>query len=172
MEQMETFFNDHPHNVHFKESVDDSSLLSLNEIQDASCVNLITELLSPGIFNFSFSCSSFLIFADPKKRYTVSMVLDHPYLVKGYLSSHETNIQEIKGKESPAISSSLSTLNPRILYHLPPPVWPAYDAQNTSKTDDKWARRQFSSLWAPMPAQYNLTGSVSLSGVNSCVFCS
>lgn len=77
---------------------------------------------------------------------SISNAMDHPYLTTGIMPSAAPTQH----------TAHPPVYNPRSIHNTPPPKWP--DFVNTVGTgqDDKWARRQFSTLWAPMPQDYNL----------------
>lgn len=80
--------------------------------------------------------------------------MDHSYLTKGYSREYAGVIKERFS------DYEIKPLNPAVLYQQTGPEWPKYDQDaNQHGAGDKWARRQFSSLWAPMPVQYNLSSS-------------
>jgi hypothetical protein len=86
-------------------------------------------------------------------RISVSTALDHPYLITGYLPDHK-----------PDSSSSLPIYATRNLYdtHIRPPRWSTDDSLLGGQAgDSRWARRQFSTLWAPMPPAYAVDESTS-----------
>jgi serine/threonine protein kinase len=154
LEQMELFFQQQlsstktpfassSAHVHFQEDANGSQMefSTLKEVENQSCEDLIHILLAQHLQN----------------RLSFAGILESSYLTKGYSLSYEQSVQEQFSS-----SASLPVLNPRNLYQQDPPAWPTYDKEAAAggggSGDDKWARRQFSSLWAPMPAQYNLSG--------------
>lgn len=85
-----------------------------------------------------------LLSLDPTARPTASQLLNHPYLTHGLQSAGT-------GDECPPV------YNPISLHASIPPSWPESNKEQTA-SDGLWARRQFSSLWAPMPKDYQLQG--------------
>lgn len=60
-----------------------------------------------------------------------------------------------------------AVLQPRTLYQSKAPEWPVVvSGQGGAGQDDRWARRQFSSLWAPMPSKYDLSGESSFTNIS------
>lgn len=86
---------------------------------------------------------------DPRKRISAFAALDHPYLLQGILPHSLLAPTD----ETPCL------YHPRSLHQTTPPQWPHGDGSGVNAQDSRWARRQFSTLWAPMPPQYDLQSS-------------
>lgn len=72
--------------------------------------------------------------------------------------THHTQV-EIVSSESRRQNMPVA-YDPRSLHAITPPRWPEVsdEAGSVHGGDPRWARRQFSTLWAPMPHAYNLHG--------------
>jgi hypothetical protein len=94
---------------------------------------------------------------DLSSRLSVQTILDHPFICQGYMPMFK-DISDPKP----------TVLQPRILYQSKAPEWPVVvSGQGGAGQDDRWARRQFSSLWAPMPSKYDLSGESSSAAVSN-----
>eukprot|EP01040_Poterioochromonas_malhamensis_P004095 gene4095-4382_t len=168
IEQMDDFFQDekhHHHLVHFQDNNNNDEKLSSPsegfnswiDVANRSCEELIFQLLR----------------RDVNSRLSIGRLLDHPYITRGFTPRYESAITSLLSAES--VQSNCPLYQPTQLYAQKSPPWPLYDTEGKqSAANDKWARRQFSSLWAPMPPQYSLQGSnhgaVSLSpGIKSSI---
>jgi serine/threonine protein kinase len=106
-----------------------------------------------------FSCQQFidcLLTKNPRERLSVASAQDHSYLTLGYLHQFSEVFAEIKNRPP--------TYHIRQLYSLPPSQiqWPDDMSSGEGVAgDESWARRQFSTLWAPMPKSYDINGDVS-----------
>ena len=91
---------------------------------------------------------------------TVANALDHPYLSIGYLP-HQSSQLKSHNFVVPAI------YNPHAIHNTSPPTWPDVSHISGGGSDDKWARRQFSTLWAPMPKEYDIGGNDTIHNHNT-----
>lgn len=81
---------------------------------------------------------------DPQQRCSVAQIVHHDYLTKGVLGD-ETAIKPKK------------LMNPFALHMESPVLLPqSRGGRRKDDGDEVWARRQFSVLWAPMPADYDM----------------
>ncbi len=125
---------DHHHNVKFQE-VD---------------VNNRTDVLE------NLSCEAFihsLLTKLPQQRASVTAAMDHPYVTLGYLPKFSPLFDKLPVQRMPP------NYQPRTLYNIPSTDIPWPDIVNDGNQDgstEKWARRQFSTLWAPMPKSYDV----------------
>ena len=118
-----------------------------------------------------------LLHADPHQRMSLRDAIHHPYLTHGMLSlvaSKDDHIG-VLSSDSPGASSGASSgtspgheagagatpvvLSPLTLHFQPPMVeLPRSTPGGEAGVDDQlWARRQFSSLWAPTPGEWVTT---------------
>lgn len=111
---------------------------------------------------------------------SIEAVLDHPYLTSGLLAlptstsssttsaTTTTSLTDHFGGEPLPVSyapRSLHLLRAQDLPRWPEPVAQA-DGSGGSNSGG-WARRQFSTLWAPMPKPYDLSGGSVASTTNN-----
>lgn len=123
--------------VHFNEyasSTDEGDDLTM-KAQDQCCEDFIKKLLQ----------------RNRSSRSTIETAIEHPYLIYGY-PKHVTDTQRELLKEACPV------YNPRSLHLRSPPEWPDI-SKDRNAGDERWARRQFSTLWAPMPHAYQLDDS-------------
>lgn len=100
---------------------------TVETLQDHACEELIAQLLS----------------ADPLLRPSAADLLASPYLLTGLPANCSSDVTPRPPEYKPSE-----------LYLRNPPLWPEADG---AQVEERWARRQFSSLWAPMPRDYNLS---------------
>ena len=87
-----------------------------------------------------------------------------PYLTDGVPAQHLEEVQKLRAQgpsSSPSSSSSPipAAMNPLTLHAQPPVVLPVDSVRDGADlVDQQWSRRQFSVLWAPMPADYQFDG--------------
>ncbi len=125
---------DHHHNVKFQE-VDGNNRTDV--LEDLSCEAFIHSLLTK----------------LPQQRASVTAAMDHPYVTVGYLPKFSPLFDKLSVQIKPPI------YQPRTLYNIPSTDIPWPDIANDGNQDgstEKWARRQFSTLWAPMPKSYDV----------------
>jgi len=93
------------------------------------------------------------------------------YLTDGVPARHLEEVQKLRTRGSSSTgSSSLSSsssvpapMNPLALHAQPPVVLPVDSVRDGADlVDQQWSRRQFSVLWAPMPADYQFDGDAAL----------
>jgi len=98
---------------------------------------------------------------DFTQRLTISGALSHPYLTNGsiYVPSSDEIADSPSMKES-SDDMGATIVDPTKFHFGEPLVLPKGQAQS-SQEDQQWSRRQFSVLWAPMPADYSFDGQVS-----------
>lgn len=91
------------------------------------------------------------------ERLSVAGVLDHPYITTGLLPEHHQSLHD--GPHQTTETELPVAYDPRSLHAMTPPRWPEVSEDGGSQGgDSRWARRQFSTLWAPMPHAYNVQG--------------
>ncbi|RYG68075.1 hypothetical protein EON64_05960 [archaeon] len=130
-EQWRVFTTEHQHSkVHF-DPESHYEPRAADYYESAACESLIGQLLA----------------VDPRARPSISSVLLHPYLVQGFLPEHSQHMQ---------LAHNIPQYDPASLYNISPPSWPTSSGNEGGGAEDIWKRRQFSSLWAPMPKDYNL----------------
>lgn len=112
-----------------------SELSSAADLEDKSCEALIRMLLT----------------REREQRLPITAVLDHSYLTCGLLPEYATIHSALTGS-----GSQLPVYDPRSLHKRTAPIWPEVNASGPGGGDARWARRQFSTLWAPMPAAYEM----------------
>lgn len=103
---------------------------------------------------------------DLNKRLTVREALSHPYLVYGFSSATSSlrytgEEQGERGEAEEMIHFSPSSLHTETVL---PIEWPAvlYSSDSGKSAEDpQWARRQFSTLWAPLPSSYSVNTKIS-----------
>lgn len=88
-----------------------------------------------------------LLHRDPHRRMTMRDAIDHDYLIKGRIDGENDE-------------DGLLTMQPmKLHFHTPAVELPRVDPSGGGSgggdaEEELWARRQFSSLWAPMPSEY------------------
>ncbi len=92
------------------------------------------------------------------ERISVAGVLDHPYLTTGLLPEHHEKLHSSLTERDEESDISPVVYDPRSLHAMPPPRWPEVSEDGGSGESSRWARRQFSTLWAPMPHAYQVNG--------------
>lgn len=100
------------------------------------------------------SCESLirmLLTREREQRLSITAVLDHPYLTHGLLPEYVSMFTSLGGN-----INEVPVYDPRSLHQRPAPTWPEVNASGAQRGDARWARRQFSTLWAPMPAAYEM----------------
>jgi hypothetical protein len=96
------------------------------------------------------------LYLDVSERATVAASLQHDYLITGLLSIPSLDEEDF---DTAAVSADdqQTVINPNTLHLHDPLILPkGKDRGNTDAEEQLWARRQFSVLWAPMPADYNM----------------
>jgi hypothetical protein len=88
---------------------------------------------------------------------TVAQAVDHPYLTVGVLAEERSNLGAFK-EEVVAGTVELPQLMSPVSLHMQPALQLPQGTlrEGADLADQQWARRQFSVLWAPMPADYQL----------------
>lgn len=118
-------------------------------------------------------CESFInsfLSIDINNRMTVSEALSHPYILYGYATP--TSSLNYPHNED----NNMIEFEPRNLHKESriPVEWPQvlYSDSSKSGEDPQWARRQFSTLWAPLPSSYSLNTKVNTASTSKMKFVS
>lgn len=115
---------------------------------------------------FSFH-TPFLLSLDYSQRMSINQCTRDPYLTDGVPAPHLEHVKKLRthGSNKSASASSPSSslfpaaMNPLTLHAQPPVVLPVDSVRDGADlVDQQWSRRQFSVLWAPMPADYQFDG--------------
>lgn len=153
MEQMEMWFDECDQTTDNNAAAGEAHHVQFHSHHDSNSSPVASVLLGNSIERLQdIGCESFirtLLCKDPRTRASAFAVLDHPYLVQGILTD---SIILTPTEETPVV------YHPRSLHQQTPPSWPQGDGQSSGDgtLDSRWARRQFSTLWAPMPPKYDL----------------
>lgn len=93
---------------------------------------------------------------------TIRECIDDAYLTDGVPPQHVDEVRALRvhstgsSKAHPAVPAAMSPLT---LHTQPPLVLPVANVRDGADlVDQQWSRRQFSVLWAPMPADYQFEG--------------
>ena len=95
---------------------------------------------------------------------TIHDCLSDPYLTDGVSASHVEEVRSLRANSSTSSSAASAgacpaAMVPLSLHAQAPLVLPAENVRDGADlVDQQWSRRQFSVLWAPMPAEYQLDG--------------
>ncbi len=91
---------------------------------------------------------------------TVHECLRDPYLTDGVSATHVEEVRRLRANSTPSAATAdacPAAMAPLSLHAQAPLVLPAENVRDGADlVDQQWSRRQFSVLWAPMPAEYQL----------------
>ena len=86
--------------------------------------------------------------------------MHEPYLTEGVPVQHVDAVRTLRD-DNPSNPNVPAPMNPLGLHLLPPLPLPVDSVRDGADlVDQQWSRRQFSVLWAPMPADYQFDGEV------------
>jgi hypothetical protein len=93
----------------------------------------------------------------------------HTYLVAGVRVEDSARLAARAAEESTPRESLPEPMAPLSLHMQPGVALPITSnlREGADLTDQQWARRQFSVLWAPMPAEYQVDDGAQVSTTNS-----
>jgi hypothetical protein len=88
---------------------------------------------------------------------TVAQAVDHPYLTVGVPAEERGSLDAFKEEAAAGTLELPQPMSPLSLHMQPALQLPQGTLrEGADLADQQWARRQFSVLWAPMPADYQL----------------
>lgn len=107
----------------------------------------------------TFLFTFFLEFrSDHRERLSISQSMFHAYLTQGVPASRLSELAAYQ--QEPVVTADTdmpTTMDPACLHLQPPLKLPEDQLRSGAElADQQWSRRQFSVLWAPMPADYQL----------------
>lgn len=102
-----------------------------------------------------------MCFSDHRNRLSIPQSLFHSYLTHGVPASCVAELaRHLESNTTGTVGSEdglPQPMEPQALHLLPPLKLPEDQLRSGAElADQQWSRRQFSVLWAPMPADYQL----------------